>query len=484
MKPSRTEIRLSDTAFPCRIVEPVPHQVVQRDERNEAVIPIKLELAGVLPAGSELCAEARFNGTNSVGPWTPLGPAENHAITGVLANVPVGEHSVEIRIRSGTADSDDSRTAFGSVSPVFAGDLWILAGQSNMDGVGKLGEIQQPEAGISCFYLGDRWDVATDPLCWLLESVDPVNREVSDAELAQAIVEQRQFRQHGAGLGIPFAKEVRQQVQVPIGLIVCSHSGTSMAHWDYRLADKGGDSFYGAMLRRINKLGGKVKGVLWYQGESDTGTVTAPLYYDAMVSWVAALRQDLNDPLLPFIYAQLSVFHVLEPDTRWPDPALWNRVQDDQLALEQAIAHSAMVPTIDAGLADIIHLDTESLRIVGRRMAWQALRIAYGMQVAEKGPRPAGFRWNEARTELTIDLSGINGRLQEIGPLCGFRVEREKRRIPFAAELTEDRQGIHLRFEQSVPADCQLSHGAGFNPVVNAKDAMGIPLAVFGPVSI
>ncbi|NBD22287.1 sialate O-acetylesterase [Paenibacillus glycinis] len=472
---------MSDPAYSLKLVEPSPHQVFQRDERDEAVIPVKLEWAGVPPASSELRAEARIVGANAVGPWNPLDSAAGSAFSGVLKHVPVGEYAIEVRIVSAMADSD---LASIHAAPVFVGDLWIMAGQSNMDGVGKLGEIPPPETGISCFYLGDRWDVASDPLCWLLESVDPVNREVPDAELARAIAEQRQFRQHGAGLGIPFAKEVRQHVQVPIGLVVCSHSGTSMAHWDYRLAGKGGHSFYGALLRRVDKLGGKVKGCLWYQGESDTGAETAPRYYDAMVSWVAALRRDLNAPRLPFIYAQLSVFYVLEPDARWPDPALWNRVQDDQLALEKAIPHSAMVPTIDAGLADIIHLDTESLRQVGRRMAWQALRIAYGMQVAKRGPRPAGYHWNEERTELTIALSGVNGRLQEIGRACGFRAEAEERSIPFSAELTEDRQRIRLRFAQSVPAACRLSHGAGFNPVVNVKDELGIPLVVFGPIAI
>lgn len=472
---------MGDPAFPVKIVEPVPHQVFQRDERDEAFIPIKLELAGALPASSGHRAEARIVGTDVAGPWSPLDPEEGSAYKGALNNVPIGEYVVEVRIVSG---ADESELLSSFAKPVFVGDLWMLAGQSNMDGVGKLGEIQQPETGISCFYLGDRWDIATDPLCWLLESADPINREVPDAELAQAIVDQRQYREHGAGLGIPFAKEVRQHVRVPIGLIVCSHSGTSMAHWDYRLADKGGDSFYGAMLRRVNKLGGKVKGCLWYQGESDTGTETAPKYYETMLSWAAALRQDLKDPQLPLIYAQLSVFYVLEPDARWPDSALWNRVQDDQLALEKAIPHSAMVPTIDAGLADIIHLDTESLQLVGRRMAWQALRIAYGMPIAESGPRPAGFHWNEERTVLTIALNGINGRLQEVGRVCGFRMEQEKRRIPFTAELTEDRQGIRLRFERSVPADCQLSHGAGFNPVVNVKDDKDIPLVVFGPITI
>lgn len=112
-----------------------------------------------------------------------------------------------------------------------------------------------------------------------------------------------------------------------------------------------------------------------------------------------------------------------------------------------------MVQTIDAGLADIIHLDTASLRQVGRRMAWEALRIACGMPVAKKGPLPAGFRWNGARTELTIDLSGVNGRLQEVERAFGFRVEKENRRLPCTAELTEDRQGVRLRFGQAAPPE-------------------------------
>ncbi|SDW05899.1 sialate O-acetylesterase [Paenibacillus sp. CF384] len=477
---------MDNPAVYLKIVEPVPHQVVQRDEGDVGIIPITLNLTAVgFPESSLGRVEARIIGTSSVGAWRPLGLVEGDLFSGALTNVPVGEHVVEIRIVTVTDEADaEQEQARSYVTPVFVGDLWILAGQSNMDGVGKLGDIQHPETGISCFYMGDRWDVATDPLCWLLESVDPINWEVPEAELTRAILEQRQFRQHGAGLGIPFAKEIRQHVQVPIGLIVCSHSGTSMAHWDYRLADKGGHSFYGAMLRRVNKLGGKVKGCLWYQGESDTGAETAPLYYETMVSWVAALRKDLYDPQLPIIYAQLSVFYVLEPDARWPDPALWNRVQADQLALEHAIPYTAMVPTIDADLADIIHLDTESLQQVGRRMAWQALRIAYGTPISETGPRPALFGWNVGRTELTIAMTGINGHLKDVGCVCGFRVEKENRRFPFTAEITEDRLRIRLRFEQSVPVDSQLSHGAGFNPAVNVKDGLGIPLVVFGPVTV
>ncbi len=56
---------------------------------------------------------------------------------------------------------------------------------------------------------------------------------------------------------------------VPIGLVACAHGGTSMEQWNPAKKDEGGKSLYGSMLRQFQLAGGKVKGVLWYQGESD-----------------------------------------------------------------------------------------------------------------------------------------------------------------------------------------------------------------------
>ncbi len=51
----------------------------------------------------------------------------------------------------------------------------------------------------------------------------PVNWMVPEDELPGMIREERQNRQKGARLGISFAKEVGKHVDVPIGLITCSH---------------------------------------------------------------------------------------------------------------------------------------------------------------------------------------------------------------------------------------------------------------------
>lgn len=89
---------------------------------------------------------------------------------------------------------------------------------------------------------------------------------------------ERYFRRFGAGLGIRFGKEMYKYNGVPVGLIMCAHGGTSMKQWEPSTGEKRDlpikssmvtDSFYGSMMRRLEAAGGRVKALLWYQGESD-----------------------------------------------------------------------------------------------------------------------------------------------------------------------------------------------------------------------
>ena len=68
---------------------------------------------------------------------------------------------------------------------------------------------------------------------------------------------------------------------IPQGIIACADGGTSMQQWDPARKSEGGKSLYGATLRRVQKNGGKVAGVIWYQGESDADPTNAPLYVGA-----------------------------------------------------------------------------------------------------------------------------------------------------------------------------------------------------------
>ncbi|CAG7651163.1 hypothetical protein PAESOLCIP111_06257 [Paenibacillus solanacearum] len=451
-----------------QLIEPIAQRVYQRNEKSVSDISIEVVLSD--PVTGRL--EARLSSECSPTPWRYIGEVNGTSFKGTLPDVPVGQHLLDVRI------SFDSKTITLTADPVFVGDLWILAGQSNMEGCGKNIDLEMPVTGVSCFYMGDTWDIAREPLCWLQESIDPVNWNVPEEEREQAIRTVRQERSNGAGLSLTFAKKILQHTGVPIGLIMCAHGGTSMSQWDPGLIGEEGRSFYGAMIRKVRKLGGRVKGCLWYQGEADANEKAAPDYLERTIRWVNSLRSDLSSPELPFIYAQLSVFHI-NGDGKW-----WNRIQQDQFELESKIKHAAMVPTIDATLSDAIHLDARSLKEVGRRMASAALRLTYGIHEAESGPRPADFAWNTDRTELRISLSGINGELAQVEQVYGILMISGGVKQWLSASIGEDRQHIVICFQEPVPVGSKLLHGVGYNPTVNVKDARSIPLPVFGPVDV
>jgi len=458
-------------AYQLELSGPAAHRVYQRDERDRANI--------VFSVNVPVQASGRVEGRISAGAWRNLGLTEGELFTGKLEDIPVGEHDILIRVVS--VESGEL-LAEGGIGPVYVGDLWVLGGQSNMEGCGRLIEVEEPQPGVSCMYMGDHWGLAEEPLCWLLESPDPVHwmflpegMDVTEDKRSEYIRATRRDRVQGSGLGLPFGKMLLRHTGIPVGLLMVAHGGTSMSQWAAELAGEGGRSLYGAMLRVIREAGGKVKGVLWYQGESDADETASELYYDRMIQWTASLRRDLGDAELPFIYAQLSVV------TNWPFEGPWNKVQDDQVRLEQALGHAAVVPTIDASLADSIHPDTDSLRDIGHRMAWAALRLVHGRNLAETGPRFASAGWNAERTELTVSFSGINGRLRPVKRALSFQVTSGGERLPLEARLDEAGEHIILRLEQPAPESCQLWHGRGLNPVVNVRDERGIPLLVFGP---
>ena len=79
---------------------------------------------------------------------------------------------------------------------------------------------------------------------------------------------------------------------------------------------------YGFLLHHVRAVGGRVKGLLFYQGEQDAifgdhdETVTKPsligplkTYGERFFSFIQALREDIGDPKMPVIFAQICRHH-------------------------------------------------------------------------------------------------------------------------------------------------------------------------------
>ena len=153
-------------------------------------------------------------------------------------------------------------------------------------------------------------------------------------------------------MGCRFAVEMVKRTGVPVGLIPCAHGGTSMAQWDPALKDKGGDSLYGAMIRRFEAIGSKATGVLWYQGEAEANPQASAVFARKFEDFVAAVRRDFAQPDLPFYYVQIGR-HVSTASGRE-----WNAVQEAQRVLGDKIPKSGVVGAIDFALDDQIHVST------------------------------------------------------------------------------------------------------------------------------
>jgi sialate O-acetylesterase len=442
-------------------------QVFQRDAQGRATI----HLAGVAQGADGRSVEARLSRKHQVvRDWAPLGKVAGGKWAGELSDVPAGgPYRIDLRAGEGAA----------AVQNVLIGDLWVLAGQSNMQGVGDLTNVELPHELVHLFDMADRWMVAEEPLHTLVSAADrvhwPRNAEKQPERYeGERLKQYMATRRKGAGLGLPFAVEMVRRTGVPVGLLACAHGGTSMAQWDPALKDQGGDSLYGSMLRRVEAAGGKVAGVLWYQGESDANPKAAPVFQEKFEQFVRSVREDFGMPDLPFYYVQIGR-HVSGQNV-----AEWNLVQESQRKAEAAMPRSGMAPAVDLALDDGIHVGTQDLKRLGRRLANLAL------DRTRRGPRPLAATFQNGMVRVSFEQ--VNGRLVTAGRVSGFSVHgADGAALPliFKAEIDPaDPTAVLLHIGGKLPEGASLRYGFGKDPYCNVRDAEDMAVPVFGPLPI
>lgn len=414
--------------------------------------------------------------------WAPAGKIQKLNWTADLIGIPTGgPYRVEARMHGGNSVT--------VADNVLVGDLWVLAGQSNMEGVGDLIDVQQPDPLVHSFDLADHWGVAEEPLHTLVNAVDRVhwrNNEEGEPERWTGDRLQRYIRERrkGAGLGLPFAVEMQKRTGVPVGLIPCAHGGTSMEQWSPSLKDKDGDSLYGSMLRRVKAVGGRVRGVLWYQGESDANPKAASAFLERFEGLVKAVRNDFEDPELPFYYVQIGR-HVSDSNV-----AEWNAVQEAQRKAEMLIPRSGMVVAVDSTLDDAIHVSTQDQKRLGRRLADRVCHDLFprlkNYGELKPGPRPVAAKY--ANGIVKVDFSDVNGRLQSEGRIAGFSIhEADGKPVPLIYKARVDpaeASSVLLYVGGKLPEKATLHYGYGKDPYCNLHDANDYAVPVFGPMQI
>jgi len=366
----------------------------------------------------------------------------------------------------------------GGASEILVGDLWVLAGQSNMEGVGDLIDVEPPSPFVHSYQSREEWAVAEEPLHWLGESPRFVHHRLWGREAMPDQPDPRDpHRNKGAGLGLAFGKAYHALTGVPVGLIPSAHGGTSMEQWSPQLRGEGGNSLYGATYERVQGVGGKVKGILWYQGESDAYPGGVALYPDRMTALVNAFRSDFGQPDLPFYLVQIGCF-ATDPT---PDGvAGWNGIREAQRTWAQTQPNIGLVTAIDLELDDPIHIGVQGLKRLGRRLA----------AVAAGHPAPdfAGVTVEEGGARLRVTFENVRGGLCAPGRPAGFSLRDPRgNEIPrlYKTTLDGDSALLHVNgWDAPLPPDLHLWYGWGLNPYCNITDAEDQAIPAFGPIPL
>jgi sialate O-acetylesterase len=163
---------------------------------------------------------------------------------------------------------------------------------------------------------------------------------------------------------------------------------------------------YNRMLHPLQRY--PIKGVIWYQGESNANSdeqagAYRALFTELIRSWRREWRGTARE--FPFLWVQLPNFGAV--DTVPPARAAWATLRESQAAALR-LPHTGQAVTIDAGDPGDIHpRDKEP---VGQRLARVARRVAYGEAVLASGPT---YRRHTIRNgRVTIEFGDIGSGLE------------------------------------------------------------------------
>lgn len=222
--------------------------------------------------------------------------------------------------------------------------LYLLLGQSNMAGRGRIAPQDLiPDPRVVMLNRDNEWVPAIAPLHF-------------DKPVA------------GVGIGRRFGQLMADASPgVTIALIPCAVGGSPIDAWQPGAfyEPTGSHPWDDALRRAKHALAfGRLKGILWHQGESDSRPERAAEYEDKLHDLVRRLRRELEAPDVPFVVGQMGQF----PERPWDEAR--RTVDQAHRGLPSTVDRTAFVSSdglIHKG--DEVHFDAASYRELGRRYA-------------------------------------------------------------------------------------------------------------------
>lgn len=375
-----------------------------------------------------------------------------------------------------------------TLNNILIGDIWICSGQSNMGMSVKNSKDAEKEI-TAANYSNIR--LVTVPRVMPTEPVADI-KDTSWKVCSPETVA------NFSAVAYFFGRNIFNEVNVPIGLINTSWGGTNVEAWtsmDYltkvdkyrnypaalaetmQQAVQGAEihpnkvhtSLYNGMIHPIIDL--PVKGVIWYQGESNT--YEGHLYRTLFPNMIQCWRDKWKQPDLPFLFVQLANF---QQEPQEPGESNWARLREAQF-MTLTVPSTGMAVAIDVGDANDIH--PKDKQTVGHRLALNALKLVYDKPVADSGPTYVSMQAEGNKTILTF--KNVEGGLvckDKYGYLKSFAIAGPDKKFYWAKAMIKGDQVVV--YSDKVANPVAVRYAWADNPAdANLYNTEGLPASPF-----
>ncbi len=386
-----------------------------------------------------------------------------------------------------------------SLQDIVLGDVWVCSGQSNMEWTMDL--CNRPEDIQSAdLPLLRQFHVAR------AESAEP-RVDVQSSWTVSSPATAGKF----TAVGFHFGRKILAETGVPVGLIHTAWGGTPIEPWITPEAQKPipeglnvpinipfspckWNVLYNAMIHPLVK--NPIKGVIWYQGESNAIFDPRPnvenAYLAKMQALVSGWRKAWGIGDFPFYYVQLATNEppTDDPSGGAPKSVDWGKVCMAQMKALK-IPNTGMAVAIDlADPANTADIHPKNKVDVGDRLARWALTRDYGKKgLTYSGPLYKAMRVEGRKIRIAFDYAGSGlmvGTKQGYAPvtenpqakLQRFAIAGEDRKWVWADAVIDGKTVVVSSPEVTKPVAVRYAFAA--NPVgCNLYNKEGLPASPF-----
>ena len=217
-----------------------------------------------------------------------------------------------------------------------------------------------------------------------------------------------------------------------------------------------------------------IKGVIWYQGESNANNVEDAFKYRKVFSdMIKDWRASWNVGDFPFLFVQLANYR--EP-VEQPYDSPWGMVRESQSDV-LTLPNTGQAVIIDIGNANDVH--PRDKQNVGLRLSLAARKFAYGEKIVFSGPTYKSSKIKNGKMIIEFDNIGTGLVCKDkYGSVKGFAIAGADKKFIWASAFIEKNKIVV--WNESINNPKYVRYGWADNPDdLNLYNGEGLPACPF-----